>query len=419
MWLWTGLANALRMLWEVWWALVLGFALSGIVQAWVPRKQLQSALGGRGAREAALATGLGAASSSCSYAAIAIAKSLFEKGASLASAMAFQFASTNLVFELGIVLWLFIGWRFTLAEFVGGLVLIAVMWIALRLLVTREREEEIRTIAAAADAGHIHPTASSELPLRRKLVSVQAWSDVAHNFRGDWQMLWKEIGAGFLIAGYIALLPMDVFNGLFVTDAPTPVRIAENVIVGPIVAALAFVCSIGNVPLAAVLWAGGISFSGVVAFLFADLLIPPIVAYYRKVYGGRFAALLVAVMGGSVVLAALAVDGLFSLVDLVPSQRPSVESIAERPVTWNYTSVLDILFAIVFVALVALTLRRGAKDPVCGMTVDRNAGNPTSVHAGKTYFFCGAHCKHRFDEQPDAFSSRSRDAASDHPTSHA
>jgi len=293
------------------------------------------------------------------------------------------------------------------------------MWIALRLLVTREREEEIRTIAAAADAGHIHPTASSELPLRRKLVSVQAWSDVAHNFRGDWQMLWKEIGAGFLIAGYIALLPMDVFNGLFVTDAPTPVRIAENVIVGPIVAALAFVCSIGNVPLAAVLWAGGISFSGVVAFLFADLLIPPIVAYYRKVYGGRFAALLVAVMGGSVVLAALAVDGLFSLVDLVPSQRPSVESIAERPVTWNYTSVLDILFAIVFVALVALTLRRGAKDPVCGMTVDRNAGNPTSVHAGKTYFFCGAHCKHRFDEQPDAFSSRSRDAASDHPTSHA
>src|SRR4029079_7533308 len=133
-------------------------------------------------------------------------------------------------------------------EFVGGLILIAVMWIALRLLVTREREEEIRTIAAAADAGHIHPTASSELPLRRKLVSVQAWSDVAHNFRGDWQMLWKEIGAGFLIAGYIALLPMDVFNGLFVTDAPTPVRIPENVIVGPIVAALAFVSPTANRP---------------------------------------------------------------------------------------------------------------------------------------------------------------------------
>jgi uncharacterized protein len=419
MWLWDGLANALRMAWEVWWALVLGFALSGVVQAWVPRKQLQSALGGRGAREAALATGLGAASSSCSYAAIAIAKSLFEKGASLTSAMAFQFASTNLVFELGIVLWLFIGWRFTLAEFAGGLVLIAVMWIALRLLVTREREEEIRTIAAAADAGHVHPTASSELPLRRKLVSLQAWSDVAHNFRGDWQMLWKEIGAGFLIAGYIALLPMGVFNGLFVTDAPTPVRIAENVVVGPLVAALAFVCSIGNVPLAAVLWASGISFSGVVAFLFADLLIPPIIAYYRKVYGGRFAVLLVAVMGGSVVLAALAVDGLFSLAGLVPSHRPSVDSIAERPVTWNYTSVLDILFALVFVALIGLTLRRGATDPVCGMTVDRHAGKPTSVYAGRTWFFCSDHCRHRFDEEPERFSSRSRDAASGHPTSHA
>jgi hypothetical protein len=419
MWLWDGLANALRMAWEVWWALVLGFALSGIVQAWVPRRQLQAALGGRGVREAALATGLGAASSSCSYAAIAIAKSLFEKGASLGSAMAFQFASTNLVFELGIVLWLFIGWRFTLAEFVGGLVLIAVMWIALRLLVTREREEEIRTIAAGADAGHVHPTASSELPLRRKVVSLQAWSDVAHNFRGDWQMLWKEIGAGFLIAGYIALLPRGFFNGLFITDAPGPLRVAENVIVGPIVAALAFVCSIGNVPLAAVLWAGGISFSGVVAFLFADLLILPIVAYYRKVYGSRFAALLVAVMGGSIVLAALAVDGLFSVAGLIPSHRPSVDSIAERPVTWNYTSVLDILFALVFVALLALTLRRGARDPVCGMTVDRKAGNPTSVYAGKTWFFCGAHCKHRFDEQPELFSSRSGDAASGHPTSHA
>jgi uncharacterized membrane protein YraQ (UPF0718 family)/YHS domain-containing protein len=419
MWLWDGLANALRMAWEVWWALVLGFALSGIVQAWVPRRQLQAALGGRGVREAALATGLGAASSSCSYAAIAIAKSLFEKGASLGSAMAFQFASTNLVFELGIVLWLFIGWRFTLAEFVGGLVLIAVMWIALRLLVTREREEEIRTIAAGADAGHVHPTASSELPLRRKVVSLQAWSDVAHNFRGDWQMLWKEIGAGFLIAGYIALLPRGFFNGLFITDAPGPLRVAENVIVGPIVAALAFVCSIGNVPLAAVLWAGGISFSGVVAFLFADLLILPIVAYYRKVYGSRFAALLVAVMGGSIVLAALAVDGLFSVAGLIPSHRPSVDSIAERHVTWNYTSVLDILFALVFVALLALTLRRGARDPVCGMTVDRKAGNPTSVYAGKTWFFCGAHCKHRFDEQPELFSSRSPDAASGRPTSHA
>jgi uncharacterized protein len=418
MWLWDGLANALRMAWEVWWALVLGFALSGVVQAWVPRDRLRSALGGRGPREAALATGLGAASSSCSYAAIAIAKSLFEKGASLGSAMAFQFASTNLVFELGIVLWLFIGWRFTLAEFAGGLILIVLMWIALHLLVSRDREEELRARAAEADAGHVHPTAASELPLRRKIVSLQAWSDVAHNFRGDCQMLWKEIGIGFVVAGYVSLLPSRFFDKLFLTDAPAPLQIAENVVVGPLVAAAAFVCSIGNVPLAAVLWAGGISFSGVIAFLFADLLIPPIVAYYRKVYGTRFTVLLVAVMFGSLVAAALVVDGLFSLAGLVPSDRPNVESITERPVTWNYTSVLDILFALVFVALIALTVRRGATDPVCGMTVDRHAGKPTSVYAGKTWFFCGAHCKHRFDEDPAAFSSRSPSAASGHPTSH-
>ena len=404
MWLWQGLANALRMLWEVWWALVLGFALSGVVQAWVPRARLERALGRRGPREVALATSLGAASSSCSYAAVAIAKSLFEKGASLVSAMAFQFASTNLVFELGIVLWLFIGWRFTLAEFVGGIVLIGVMWAGLRLLVSPERESELRIRVATADTGHQHPTAQTDLPLRRKLTSVQAWSDVAHNFRGDWQMLWKEIGIGFLIAGYVATLPKTFFNGLFLTNSAHWVRLLENVLVGPVVAALAFVCSIGNVPLAAVLWGGGISFSGVIAFLFADLIVLPIISYYRKVYGGRFAALLVGVMFASMVIAALVVDGLFSLAGLVPTKRPSVASIADRTVTWNYTSVLDILFAVAFVALIGLTLRRGAKDPVCGMTVDRHAGGPTSEFQKRTIYFCGAHCKATFDADPAKFS---------------
>jgi uncharacterized protein len=399
-WLWDGLANAFRMVWEVWWALVLGFGLSGIVQAWIPRGRLERTLGGRGLREVTLATGLGAASSSCSYAAIAIAKSLFEKGASLVSAMAFQFASTNLVFELGIVLWLLVGWRFTLAEFVGGLVLIVVMWVALRLFVSPRQERELRAHAVGADTGHQHPTASTALPLRQKLGSVQAWSDVAHNFRADWEMLWKEIGIGFLIAGYVAVLPKAFFNGLFLTHSSGALRLIENVLVGPVVAALAFVCSIGNVPLAAVLWAGGSSFAGVIAFLFADLIVLPIVNYYRKVYGGRFAALLVAVMYASMVAAALVVDGIFSLVGLVPAKRPSIASITDRQVAWNYTSVLDILFALVFVALIALTLRRGAKDPVCGMTVDRHAGEATSVHAGRTYSFCGEHCKHAFERDP-------------------
>jgi uncharacterized membrane protein YraQ (UPF0718 family)/YHS domain-containing protein len=398
MWIVDGLLNAARMVWEVWWALILGFALSGIVQAWVPRARLERALGGRGAREVSLATALGAVSSSCSYAAIAIAKSLFQKGASLVSAMAFQFASTNLVFELGLVLWLLLGWRFTLAEFVGGIVLILVLWLGLNALVSREEEETVRAHALEAETGHAHHTAAGSKPL-----SVRGWSDVAHNFRGDLEMLWKELLGGFLIAGYVSLLPKGFFNALFITHAWAPLRIAENVIVGPIVAALAFVCSIGNIPLAAVLWSGGISFGGVIAFIFADLIILPIVNAYRKYYGARFAALLTGLMFGAMVVAALAVDGVFSLLGIVPTHRPSIRSIVERPVTWNYTSVLDVIFGVVFVALIALTVRHGAKDPVCGMTVDRNAGGPTSEHRGRTYYFCGAHCKHTFDTSPEAY----------------
>jgi hypothetical protein len=404
MWIVDGLANAGRMLWEVWWALVLGFALSGIVQAWVPRGRLERTMGGRGVKEVSLAAALGAASSSCSYAAIAIAKSLFTRGASLVSAMTFQFASTNLVFELGLVLWLFLGWQFTLAEFGGGLVLILVLWAALTLLVTSRGEEEARDHAVSAEAGHAHYSAETAgLPLRRRLASLQAWSDVAHNFRGDWEMLWKEILAGFVIAGYVATLPLGFFNGLFLTDAPTPVRIVENVVVGPVVAALAFVCSIGNIPLAAVLWSGGISFAGVLAFIFADLIIVPIVLAYRKYYGTRMAVLLVGAMFVAMVIAALVVDGLFSAAGLAPTHRPSLASIAERPVTWNYTTALDIVFTAVFLVLMALTLRRGAKDPVCGMTVDRHAGKPTSVYHDRTVFFCGSHCKTTFDENPEAY----------------
>jgi uncharacterized membrane protein YraQ (UPF0718 family)/YHS domain-containing protein len=404
MWVIDGLGHAFRMFWEVWWALVLGFALSGIVQAWVPRAPLERALGGRGLREVSLATALGAASSSCSYAAIAIAKSLFQKGASLASAMTFQFASTNLVFELGLVIWLFLGWQFTLAEFVGGILLIVLTWAALAAVVSGRREEEARVHAEAADAGHVHHTAQSTAPtLRRKLTSVQAWSDVAHNFRSDWTMLWKEILVGFLIAGYVSLLPASFFNRLFLTDAWTPLRIVENAVVGPIVAALAFVCSIGNIPLAAVLWAGGISFSGVLAFIYADLIIIPIASAYRKYYGGWLAARLVAIMFGAMVLAALAVDGVFSLFGWVPSSRPSIASITERPITWNYTAALNLVSLAAFAALLALTVRRGAKDPVCGMTVDRGAGLPTSTHEGRTVYFCSTHCKTDYDASPEAY----------------
>jgi uncharacterized membrane protein YraQ (UPF0718 family) len=353
-----GLKNAGLMAYEVWWALVLGFAISAIVQAWIPRERIQSALSGTGVGPVAKATGLGAASSSCSYAAIAIARSLFEKGASAVTALAFQFASTNLVWELGLVLWILMGWQFTLAEFVGGIVLILLMALALRLFVSPRLEEAARRHAQqAAAAGHAHgPSGTAGMSWRERLGSMEAWTDVAHNFRMDWGMLWKEITIGFLLAGFIGLLGDDFFNVLFVTDAPPLVRTIENVIAGPLIAVLSFVCSIGNVPLAAVLWSGGISFAGVIAFLFADLIVLPIVVAYRKYYGLSFALRITALMFVTMVVAALIVDGLFSAVDLIPATRPSREDVFGT-ISVNYKLVLNIIATAVFVGLIWLTMR--------------------------------------------------------------
>jgi uncharacterized membrane protein YraQ (UPF0718 family)/YHS domain-containing protein len=388
-----GLENAGRMAWEVLWALALGFILSGIVQAWVPRRRIERALGGEGAREIGIATGLGAASSSCSYAAVAIAKSLFTRGASLQSAMAFQFASTNLVFELGIAIWVLLGWQFTVAEFVGGLLLIVLMWILVRLLVSKREERAARAHAETADAGHQHHSASAEGSLKDKVASADAWSDVALNVRGDVGMLWKEILAGFVIAGFVALLPQRVFNDLFLRDASTPLRVAENVLVAPLVAALSFVCSVGNVPLAAVLWGGGASFAGVLAFIYADLVIVPLVLVYRKVYGSRVAAKLVLAMTLAMVLAALAVDGIFAALGITPDRPQQAKAVAEKAVAWDATTVLNLLALAALGALFALMLRRGAKDPVCGMTVDRRRAKWRSGG----HVFCSEHCLRTFE----------------------
>jgi uncharacterized membrane protein YraQ (UPF0718 family)/YHS domain-containing protein len=394
-----GLSNSFLMAWEVWWALVLGFAISAIVQAWVPRERIQNALGGSGPRPVALATGLGAASSSCSYAAIAIAKSLFQKGASAASALAFQFASTNLVIELGIVIWVLIGWQFTLAEFVGGLVLITVMTVLLRLFVSKRLEEQAREHAQEADTGHQHHAAGAQLTLRARITSLDAWSDVAHNFRNDWAMLWKEITIGFFLAGFIGLLGNDFFNGLFIRHSNHALRTIENVLLGPIVAVLSFVCSVGNVPLAAVLWSGGIGFAGVVAFIFADLIVLPIIAIYRKYYGTRFALRIVALMFLTIVISALIVDAIFGGLGLIPTVRPTRADIFSS-VKLDYKLVTNVLGLIVFAMLFGLTMRRGATDPVCGMKVDRHKAL-TMEFGGETHYFCSAHCLHAFEVEPE------------------
>jgi uncharacterized membrane protein YraQ (UPF0718 family) len=339
--IWHGLRDAFLMGWEVWWALVLGFAISAIVQVWVPRERIQSRLGGRGARPIATATVLGAASSSCSYAAVAIAKSIFQKGASAASALAFQVASTNLVWELGLVLWVLIGWQFTVAEYVGGIVMIALMTVLLRLTVSPALEKQARARAQAADEGHHHHHGAA----------AGRWSQVGHAFRHDWQMLWKEILAGFLIAGFVAQLGNGFFQSLFLRHAPHPLPAIENAIVGPLIAVLSFVCSVGNVPLAAVLWSGGITFAGVVAFLFADLIVLPILVIYRKYYGRRFALRITLVMFVAMVIAALVVSALFGALGAIPVGPRPVRADIFGSVAINYKLFLNIVGTLIFVAL--------------------------------------------------------------------
>jgi uncharacterized protein len=347
-----GLEQSLLMAYEVWWALVLGFAISAIVQARVPRERIEATMSGGGAKPVAWATGLGAASSSCSYAAIAIAKSLFQKGASAVSALAFQFASTNLVWELGLVLWVLIGWQFAVGEYVGGIVMIVLMAVLLRAFVSPQLEEEARAHAREAEAGHHHHDEEDG--------GRAGWTEIAHNFRGDWGMLWKEIAVGFLLAGFIGLLGDDFFNGLFVSDAPGWLNAIENVLVGPLIAVLSFVCSIGNVPLAAVLWSGGISFGGVMAFIFADLIVLPIVSAYRKYYGWAFTLRICALMLVTMIVAALAVDALFSALGLIPTGRPSREDIFGS-VELDYKLVLNVLGLAVFTALFWLSARDGSR----------------------------------------------------------
>jgi uncharacterized protein len=396
--IWHGIRDALLMAWEVWWALIGGFAISAIVQAWVPRERIERALGDSDHRVApvARATALGAASSSCSYAAVAIARSLLDKGASLTSALAFQFASTNLVWELGLVLWVLIGWQFTVGEYLGGIVMIGLMALLARRFVSRSVEREARERARLADPGHQHHHAGGEQGWRRRLTSIAAWSDVAHNFRGDWQMLWREITIGFVLAGFIAQVPNSVFNSLFITSAPAPLPAIENAVVGPVIAVLSFVCSVGNVPLAAVLWSGGIHFSGVLAFLFADLIVLPIIAIYRKYYGGRFAWRITVLMFCTMVVAALIVTGVLELVGVVPSgPRPSRGHVFSS-IEVNYKLWLNLAATIVFAALLWLTMRRGAVDPVCGMRVDRAKAVVRATAAG-TRYFCSEHCAARFD----------------------
>ncbi len=345
--LWHWLFAAFAMFWQVLWSLLAGFIISAMIQAYVPKDGLSKILGRAGLKELGLATALGAASSSCSYAAAATAKSLFKRGADFTVAMVFMFASTNLVIELGLVLWRLMGWPFVIAEWLGGFVLIAAFVLLARLLIPRSAIEAGRAHVEAPGGGHEHDHGEMLAPgdtLLDKMRSATGWRYVAHFFEMDWSMLQNDLVLGFLIAGFLAVaVPATWWQHLFVTTAPTPVRTIENALVGPLIAILSFVCSIGNVPMAAVLWNGGSTFGGVISFLYADLIVIPLIDVYRKYYGWGLALRMVGVFYLAMVGAGLLVELAFAALGVAP--HPSGNFLMQmETIGFNYTAVLNIVF---------------------------------------------------------------------------
>jgi len=357
------LAVAGSMTWEITWSLILGFTLSAIVQALVRREIVTRRLGNDRPATLALAAGLGAASSSCSYAAVALARALFRKGASFTAAMVFEIASTNLVIELGIILALLIAWPFTLAEFVGGPIMIVLVAVAFRLFVRQRLIEAARRQADRGLAGSMEGHAAMDMSIRsggsfrRRLLSREGTTAVSHIFVMEWAAVIRDIVVGLLIAGAIgAWVPDTFWRHLFLTGHPLGARLWGPVI-GPVISLLSFVCSIGNVPLAGVLWNGGISFGGVVAFIFADLIIIPILVIYRKYYGTRMMLVLLAIFYATMVIAGYIVEFLFGALGLIPAERTA--RVAAQGVQWNYTTVLNIVFLLLAAALLVRFFRSG------------------------------------------------------------
>jgi uncharacterized membrane protein YraQ (UPF0718 family) len=342
--------------WEILWPLSLGFALSAVVQAVVSHSEMSRLLPDDSPRSVAIALGLGAASSSCSYAAVALARSLFRKGANFTAAMAFELASTNLVLELAIILIALMGWRFTLAEFVGAPIMVALLVVLFRLFLPPSLVREAREQAERGIAGRMEGHAAMDMsvaeggPLWQRITSAQGLTAISHYFVMDWAAVWLDIVGGLLIAGALAAwVPNDFWQAFFLVDHPVFAKL-WGPLIGPLVAIISFVCSVGNIPLAAVLWNGGISFGGVIAFIFADLIVLPILNIYRKYYGWRMAAFLLVTFYAAMAGAALIVEVAFGALGLVPEARNLL--IVESSVTWNYTTWLNILFLLLAALLV-------------------------------------------------------------------
>jgi uncharacterized protein len=356
------LREAFNMSWEVFWPLVLGFGLSAGVQALVSHKTMARLLGDDSPRSLTLATLFGMASSSCSYAAVALARSVFRKGASFSAAMVFELASTNLVIELGIILVVLMGWQFAASEFLGGIVIVISIALLFRLTLTPRLVQRAREHAERGATGRMEGHAAMDMsveggPFLSRLFSGRGFTAISHLFVMDWASVWLDVVGGFLIAGALAAwVPESFWHAFFLTGNPTLAKI-EGPLVGPLVAIASFVCSVGNVPLAAVLWRGGISFGGVVSFIFADLIVLPVLDIYRRYYGVQVAFYLLGTFYVTMILAGYLVEILFGALGIIPTNR-AVSAIGVGP-SWNYTTVLNIIFLAVATGLVIRFLRTG------------------------------------------------------------
>ncbi|SIO65558.1 hypothetical protein SAMN05443247_10659 [Bradyrhizobium erythrophlei] len=357
------LSMAFAMGWEILWPLILGFTLSAVVEAVVSHQQMSRLLPDDRPRSIVRALALGAASSSCSYAAVALARSLFRKGAEFSAAMAFEMASTNLVLELSVIMLVFLGWQFTVAEFVGAPLMVTFLALLFRRFLRGELLDEAKLQADKGIAGRMEGHATMDMSVRgggslsSRLTSTEGLTAISHYFVMDWASVWMDIVGGLLIAGALAAwVPPDFWQSLFLVNHPVIARI-WGPMVGPLVAVIAFVCSVGNIPLAAVLWNGGISFGGVIAFIFADLIVLPILNIYRKYYGPRMTGFLFVTFYVSMAAAALLVDLLFAALGLIPQQRNAL--VVEATIAWNYTTWLNIAFLALAAYLVWRFVRTG------------------------------------------------------------
>ena len=366
------------MTWEILWALILGFALSGVVQAVVTKSEMTRLLPDDRPKTLTVACGLGAASSSCSYAAVALARSIFRKGANFTAAMAFEFASTNLVIELGIILYLLIGWEFVAAEYIGGIIMIVILALLFRAFLRPKLVDMARRQAERGVHGYMQGHGEMDMSvsggsIASRILSSRGYTAISHYFVMDWAAIILDIVLGLLIAGALAAwVPNSFWQGFFFVDHPILAKI-WGPLIGPLVAMLSFVCSIGNVPLAAVLWNGGISFGGVASFIFADLIILPILHIYRKYYGKRVTWFLLVTFYAAMVGAGYAVEILFGVLGLTPSHAEAAK-VTQASVTWNYTTVLNIVFLILAFALVVRFLRTN------GMAMLRMMNRPMEDH---------------------------------------